>query len=225
MSYTGNYYLPQNERDGNALDITTLFSRLGWTRTSIAGMLGNMHRESGVNPGIWQNLDEGNMSGGFGLVQWTPATNYIDWAIEQGYTTYSEYGELVPQVNRIEYEFNNGLQYYPTSDFPMTASEYKKSSKRADYLAEVFLMNYERAGVAALEERKAWAIYYYNLIIGSPSNPPDFTNPNNPVIPDINTPTTPDPNDPTITTSTKKRKYNFILFGNRRKRMWIDSNL
>lgn len=47
-------------------------------------MLGNMETESTINPGIWQSLNSGNASGGFGLTQWTPATKYINWANNNG---------------------------------------------------------------------------------------------------------------------------------------------
>lgn len=45
------------------------------TREAVAAMLGNMQAESGINPGAWQGYTV-NYNRGFGLVQWTPATNY-----------------------------------------------------------------------------------------------------------------------------------------------------
>lgn len=205
MSYYGNRYLTQAESDSNALEVAAILTRLQWTPNAIAGVLGNMYRESGINPGIWQNLDYGNMNGGFGLVQWTPATNYINWATEKGYSTYDEYASIPIQVDRIQYEFENGLQYYSTTSYPITASEFMKSTQTPEYLAEVFLFNYERAGVAALNERKQWATYYYNLIGGTPIDPPVI-----------------DPDNPTPDTNTKpKHKFNFVLFNKRRKDQWI----
>lgn len=48
-----------------------------WTLTAICGMLGNMYSESGMNPWCWQN-NTVSSSGGYGLVQFTPARTYMD---------------------------------------------------------------------------------------------------------------------------------------------------
>ena len=81
---SGNRYLSKSEMENNALIIKNYLTSKGWTLNAIAGILGNMESESTINPGIWQSLNAGNMSGGFGLGQWTPATNYTDWADDQG---------------------------------------------------------------------------------------------------------------------------------------------
>ena len=79
MAWTiGNFYLSESQRQANAYEVYLFFSGRGWTLNAIAGMLGNMESESNINPGIWQNLDAYNYNLGFGLVQWTPATNYTN---------------------------------------------------------------------------------------------------------------------------------------------------
>lgn len=139
------------------------FTREGWTKNAIAGMLGNMQVESTINPGIWQNLQEGNMSLGYGLVQWTPATVYTSWADAQGY----EWGNIDAQIARILHELENGLQYYPTDEYPETFREYTQSTKSPEYLASAFLKNYERAGVEAEADRRNNAIFWFNELDGS----------------------------------------------------------
>ena len=75
MSWTiSNNYLTEAQMQGNALEVWKYFSGKGWTLNAIGGILGNMEKESNINPGLWQSLKEGNYSGGYGLVQWTPAT-------------------------------------------------------------------------------------------------------------------------------------------------------
>ena len=64
----------------------------GWSKEAISGMMGNIQKESTVNPGIWQNLTVG--TGGYGLVQWTPATNWTNWADTHGYARDDGYGQL-----------------------------------------------------------------------------------------------------------------------------------
>lgn len=202
----GNRYLTQAESDENALEIASIMvGSLQLSFNAVAGMLGNMKVESGINPGIWENLDYGNMDVGFGIVQWTPASKYINWCIEKNpaYSTYDNYATIELQVDRIYYELENGLQYIPTEAYPMTAREFMYSDLAPSYLAEVFLKNYERAGVEKLEERKYWADYYYSLITGGELPP-----------------VTPDPDNPTITDKTKRKGFNFVLFNQRRFNRW-----
>lgn len=157
LIYSGNYYLSTEQMTVNAQYILDYLLNEGWTKNAICGMLGNMQRESTINPGIWQNLDEGNTSLGFGLVQWTPATNYINWCEEQGLT----YTEMDSNLKRILYELENGLQYYATDSYPETFKEFTQSTKDVTYLASAFLHNYERAGVSAETERQENALYWY----------------------------------------------------------------
>ena len=61
MSWTiGNYALSQVQMNANAVEVYKYFSGRGWSLNAIAGILGNMQSESYVNPGVWQNLHEGN---------------------------------------------------------------------------------------------------------------------------------------------------------------------
>ena len=68
---SGAYLLESEESYANADEIYTLLGGT-WTLTAICGMLGNMWSESGMNPWRWQN-DTVTYSGGYGLVQFTPA--------------------------------------------------------------------------------------------------------------------------------------------------------
>ena len=127
----------------NAAIIRTYFHDCGWSINAISAIVGNMQAESGVNPGRWENDNVGNLSGGFGLVQWTPATklrNWIDLAFGDGDYTNGDY-----QLERIIYELNNGLQYAPAKGFKESFSEWTTSYKKPGYLAAAFLCNYERA--------------------------------------------------------------------------------
>lgn len=72
MSWTiSNNYLTETQMQGNALEVWKYFSGKGWTLNAIGGILGNMEKESNINPGLWQSLKYGNYSGGYGLVQWS----------------------------------------------------------------------------------------------------------------------------------------------------------
>ena len=80
-----NVYLERSQMKDNAQYIADYLISNGWTQNAVAGILGNMEQESTMNPGLWQDLIYGNMSGGYGLVQWTPATEYTSWADAIGY--------------------------------------------------------------------------------------------------------------------------------------------
>ena len=161
MSWTiGNRYLTQSEMEGNACEVYSFFAGRGWTRNAIAGILGNMQTESNINPGLWQSLKEHNYSGGFGLVQWTPATNYTDWATANGYTITNPTGQL----KWIDELSETKGQWIKTSAYSMSWSEFKKSTETAEYLASAFLKNFERAGVEKESERKSQATSWYNFL-------------------------------------------------------------
>lgn len=155
---TGNYYLSRTQMENNASILAEYFLSQGWSLNAIAAMLGNMQTESSINPGIWQSLKE--FKGGYGLVQWTPYTNYSDWAGDN----WQNNGNL--ECDRIIYEFKNGMQYYPTSDYPMTAAEFMVSTETPEYLAQVFLNNYERPADRNQPQRSIQAREWYNFLRG-----------------------------------------------------------
>lgn len=173
--YCGNRYLTLEQMEHNAMLIYDIFTEYGWSDNAICGMLGNMQRESTINPGLWQSLIEGSGGGGgYGLVQWTPWTNFTDWADEMGY----EWDDGYAQCEWIEDETVATGQWIPTSQYPMKFSEFRVSTKSPEYLASVFLKNFERAGVSAEDERRTNARYWFDYIGGEDSDEPD-----EPVIP------------------------------------------
>lgn len=76
---SGAYALDSQEALEN---IDMMYGQLAatWTLEAIAGMIGNMVNESGLNPWRWQS-DSVSLTGdtkGYGLVQFTPAYGYIN---------------------------------------------------------------------------------------------------------------------------------------------------
>lgn len=169
----GNRYLSTAEQQNNAQIIANYLLKRGWTLNAIAAILGNMEAESTINPGIWESLTSDpqtfyNANGrwpGFGLVQWTPYTKYTNWA-GTGSTT----GSWYKQLDRIIYEMENNIQYYPTVNYPETFREFSQSTKSAYYLAGAFLFNYERpaAQYADPEKRGKLGEKWYNYLLTVP---------------------------------------------------------
>ena len=171
-----NAYLSETEKQINATYIASYLMGCGWTLNAVSGILGNIERESTVNPGLWENFDEYDLEVGFGLVQWTPASNLINWCNNNGYN----YLDIDSQLRRILYELDNGLQYYATDEYPESFYEFTKSTKSPEYLAMAFLKNYERAGVSAEAERQQNARKWYNFLNGNVT-PETPDNPNKPI--------------------------------------------
>lgn len=165
---SGNRYLTEAEKQRNAIVIYQFFKERGWTLNAIAGMLGNMEQESTINPGVWQDLKSGNLNGGVGLVQWTPARNYINWANANGLSPLT----MSTQLNRIMYEYTNGEQWILTPEYPISFVEYSHMMESPDFMASVFLHNYERAGVSAEAQRQEYAFKWYEFLSQyEPTNP------------------------------------------------------
>ena len=165
----GNYYLSESEMKNNAEMFYTRMHAYGFSLNAIAGILGNVQHESTINPGIWESLDP--YEGGYGLVQWTPYTKYSEWAGSD----WQNNGDK--QCERISYEFANGIQYYPTESYPLTAQQFKVSNQNPADLAEVFVYNYERPSnpSASLPSRRQYATNWYNYLLQTVAYTPRLT--------------------------------------------------
>lgn len=205
-SYYGSYYsqsesLTTAEMKTNARYIYSALLANGWTAYAISALLGNMQAESSLNSGRWQSDIPNATSSGYGLVQWTPATKYINWATENGYTDPSE---MDANIARIVYEVNNGLQWIATSAHDYSFKTFATSNdKSVSELAKAFLLNYERPAdqsASVQSYRAELAEDWYSYLLGvEPS----------------------DPSNPSEATKSKKKKgFNFILFDQRRRKQW-----
>ena len=175
----------------NALIIKAYLTSKGWSVNAIAGLLGNMQSESTINPGLWQGMIEGSGGGGgFGLVQWTPWTNFTNWADSNGYAWDNGNAQL-KWIDEVTVSFGQWIQKYP---YTITFDEFKVSTEAPEYLASAFLKNFERAGVEVEEKRRTQAREWYNYLDGTPTPP-----------------------IPSFGASGKRKKYKFILFSNHRR--------
>lgn len=164
---SSNEYLNQDQMANNAYCFYSYFYNHA-ALSAIAGMLGNAQRESAINPGLWQNLDEGNYSLGFGLFQWTPATNITDWMTGKGY----EIGDGDGQCEWVLTETTNSGQWIPTTEYPISFEEFLTYTGTPEDAASIFLKNFERAGVEVEEERRQNARYWYDYLQNMTPVPP-----------------------------------------------------
>ena len=180
--YYGSFFnesepLTQSEMEVNARYIFSYLKDKGWTNNSISALLGNMQAESSLNSGRWQSDDGGWYSGGYSLVQWTPVTKYTNWCSENGYNDPSEIDNALA---RIIWEVENNEQFYATSNYPITFKEFTTSNASVQYLAESFLINYERPKdqrESVKQYRGSLAKKWYEFLTGvTPSDPENPTN-------------------------------------------------
>ena len=210
--YYGSYWgesapLTTAQMEVSAFYIYSALMDKGWTPQAIAGLLGNAQHESSINPGRWQSDSVGSLSSGYGLLQWTPATNYINWCGDQGR---SDPSEMDNAIDRIIYELENGLQYYPTDDYPGSFYQFTKSTASPYDLACAFAWNYERSYVvlygtesekeALRQKRGGSAQRWYSFLTGKEPTPPGSGG---------------------TTKAKRRKKYNFVLFGRKQWRNFV----
>lgn len=147
--------MAENTTD-NARFIFSYFRGKGWTAQAICGMLGNMQGESG----IIADKDEYGGGGGYGLVQWTPKSNLVNWANANGLN----YRSVETQCKRIQWELDNGQQFYATGAYPINFRQFSQSTQSPTYLASAFINNYERPANANQPQRGVWAEEWYRTL-------------------------------------------------------------
>lgn len=162
-----NAYLTMAEMENNAQLFSRYFLSNGWTLEAIAGALGNIQKESTINPGIWGNLDPwGDPSEkGYGLVQWTPYTRITDWMEKRGYPIDSGDGQCAKLLEEQQHpELEN--TWHPTNKYPLSFNEFVKSTSSPEYLAQAFLYNYERPASLDQPDRSEFARNWYKYLGG-----------------------------------------------------------
>lgn len=73
----GGYTIASEQGSTNIKRTYDYLSSYGYTKESIEGILGNIVAESSLNPWLWEN-NIVNYSYGYGLLQFTPASEYIN---------------------------------------------------------------------------------------------------------------------------------------------------
>ena len=180
---TGVSTLTPAQKQANAAYICRYLMDLGFTKNAACGVLGNLERESGINPGIWEQSN--NIYQGYGLVQWTPATIFLNRAVSEGALSSATAAAVNALTNSnpkklLDKELEcflwcctiRGDWLKPSgsmqhSGYSMTFGEFMKSTYSAGTLAIVFHDHYERSGdsLATIQStRAAYATSWYNTL-------------------------------------------------------------
>lgn len=112
----GNRPLTLDESINNAKMVVNYLTYLGWHSEAILGTIVNMYEESGINPQAWQDYTSSPIVSetGYGLVQWTGADKLINWCDARGL----DYTSGNSQLERIQYESENGIQWFANDFLP-----------------------------------------------------------------------------------------------------------
>lgn len=142
--------LNPSQINANATYIFNYLRNSGFTKNAACAVLGEMEAESGMNPGIWEKLNI--INDGYGLIQWTPATKFLEWAYDVGAispmnsTTINNLAQSNPKsLMDIELTFLNwdcGIRGNFSATGGWTFSSFKSSTDSASCLAEVLGQHY-----------------------------------------------------------------------------------
>lgn len=145
----------------NAYMVYSFFNKKGFTAEAIAGLLGNMQAESGINPGRWQ----GGHGPGYGLVQWDPASNYMNYASRNNIDINDADSNGEGQCNCVN-ECEAEGQWLPNSShgYTYTWAQFAQLTD-VDTAVYAFLWQYERPSKPHTENRITYAHYWYGIII------------------------------------------------------------
>lgn len=94
-------------------------------------------------------------------MQWKPDTNLINWAGGYGLDS----SNIDVQLARLRFEISLPSSEGPwiaKSSYKMSYEEFTKSYESPEYLAEVYIYNYERGGFDSLKQRKGYAKSWYD---------------------------------------------------------------
>ena len=171
------YTCPESE--ANASYIFAYFKARGWSDVACAGLVGNTTHESYNNPAFHEVG-----GGGFGIVQWTPASNYTRWAAPRGFPTGTDTNDpelyLRGQCDRIAFEVANRLEFFGNSRYGHswtyidTWDAYiHNTTLTPQEAAWCFMSNYERpaygAAMASLSKRQEYAQLWYDKFTAAQS--------------------------------------------------------
>ena len=163
MTICSNNYLTVAQMTPNAQYILDYLLGKGWTKNAICGVLGNMQSESTINPCLWESRDAGNLNRGYGLVQWTPASKYINWCNAQGIP----YANIESNLKRLDYEVEGNFQWINSLD-PKGRSfkQFTRSTDTPYDLAMAFIKAYERPRNPNQPIRGTQANYWFKALTG-----------------------------------------------------------
>lgn len=119
--------LTQAQINQNAVEFYNYF-KTSMTLEAICGILGNLTRESELNPGQMEGGHGGSLSYGYGLIQWTPGSLLTNWANSKGYNWYDGNAQC-EYINEENYYTGSNIVWFTSQIYPQynyTWDQYKQ---------------------------------------------------------------------------------------------------
>lgn len=139
--------------------------KLNVSAAVVAAIVGNWSRESNVNPGIWEGLNNTGPTGpgGYGLGQWTASRKraLFAWLNEHGYAWDSGDAQCMYFYEENDWQASTSSPLY----FANLTEFLTTRNTDIAALTETFMNGWERPGVPALQDRIDFALKAYDYII------------------------------------------------------------
>jgi len=177
-----NLALTINQRRQNARYIYSYLLNWGFTKNAACGVLGNIDLESDYDLGIWQK-EMNRTDLGYGLVQWSPSQDFLDWAYSDGLISQATPGMVnalarsnPPKLMDAELDclaYDGCRRFakpsatgYPNhSGYNMTYAQYKKSTYTPETMAVIFCDHFEQIKmISTIPERKESARQWFDIL-------------------------------------------------------------
>lgn len=164
--------IPENDMVSNATYIYKYLKRKGFTKTAACAVLGNIEAECGMNPGAWESKD--NCNRGYGLLQWTSAYYFLNWAVDVGIIKSASPSDINGLTNSdpkrlmdTELAFfmwtcELSGDYFTSTTWPF--SKFKASNSSINILTEAFYSNYTQPNDGTLLKRTVFAQKWYDTL-------------------------------------------------------------
>ena len=188
------------KQEHNATKVYNYFNNLGWSRSAIAGIIGNMQLESWLSPALVEgthrsqapnsaadlsdvpnsvmiNFYDRNGSGyGLGLVQWDGYTSTAPAG--QKLVSFAERYNLTwydgdTQLYRIQREYETNIQWSPATvnGTRWTWSNFVTNTETPEISAKIWRICYEVAASGTDSTRQGNARYWYDYFEGGTPTP------------------------------------------------------
>lgn len=190
----GAYAVGSDEWTANVWAFWEVCQKLGYSKEACAGMAGNSQGEGGMNPWRWQS-DTVNMSAGYGLFQYTPASGYLDnYGRTSSYYAPNlstsiitsgalatdgiaqiecigasgKYGGGTVRVERIKPYYSDCENYQSLNDFKGIADVYGATVCWLGFFEAPKIIDQ-----SVVNTRYSWAQQVYEVLGGTPPEPPE----------------------------------------------------
>lgn len=165
-----NRHLTEQEGLTNCYYLVAWFTHYGFATVNAAcAIAGNAYHEIHCNPGGSEHhYEPPDMTLGYGIIQWTPATKIFNYAARVG----KPVNDMDTQLEFIVWESQNGHGYWPQPSYPIPESyqAFLASTLDVDYLSRAFTICAESrtASQASINERAQWSQYIYDWCVSDP---------------------------------------------------------